>query len=112
MDYIACGGTINLDVLLPTYASPDGTTEDTQEQLVVTVEEDWGWSRNLAACKNGAGGGLTDLSAFPKPINISILQDRTADFLRNDTLNIVDNLLSNLALPAATTSGLLCLKDL
>ena len=104
MDYIGCGGYINVQVILPTYASPDGTTLDSPEALDFIVEEDWGWSRNTAACINGAIP-LTNTQAFPKPESISILQDRTANWERNGTLNIADSLLRNLALPAVTTSG-------
>ena len=64
MDYIGCGGYINVQVILPTYASPDGTTLDSPEALDFIVEEDWGWSRNTAACINGAIP-LTNTQAFP-----------------------------------------------
>ena len=102
MPYIACGGTIQIDINLPNYGSPGRA-----ESIFYDVIEDWGWSRTQADTQAPAGFPLTNGQNFPRPIEgaVSQLQTRTSFYGRSDTLNVADTLLSNFNNPAATTSG-------
>ena len=111
MDYVGCGGTYTVNVILPTYASEGGPS--TPENLDIVNTERWGWGLTQALCRNA--GGLPALAlpdAYPKVVGISKLEERTAAYLPQgfgiggiNTDDIADCLLSNFATPAATTSG-------
>ena len=106
MPYIACGGTYQVEIGLPTYGitTPDAALETIGYQII----EDWGWSRTEAATKNGPGGGLTFFNNFPPPGDphgVSQLQTRTSQYVETADDDVASTLLSAFNNPVGTTSG-------